>query len=345
VANRQDLRRSSAKPGQVAEKPVPHVTVCACTYRRPDGLQALLEGLAAQRFRAIAAPRIAIVIADNEGSPTARAICEQFQCDSDIALTYVHEPCRGISFARNACLDRLPADSDFFAMIDDDEVPEANWLEELLRMQQATDADVVKGPMLPVYPDRAAPWIEKGGFFGWPSRGYTGTLTELRDGQPIAYADTNNVLVRTAAIRELGVRFHPRLALTGGESGVFFDAIKTAGFRMVYAANAVVRETIPPERATLRYLCRIAYRIGNNRMKRVLLRKDERPGVKRVLRQSMRATGLPAMVSGLGWILISLGSGTWSMDEIAVGVMRAAYGLGRLTSLCGLRYEHYQRDV
>ena len=51
----------------------PDVTVCACTYRRPEGLRALLDGLAAQRFGAISPPRIEAVIVDNEGNAAARA--------------------------------------------------------------------------------------------------------------------------------------------------------------------------------------------------------------------------------------------------------------------------------
>jgi succinoglycan biosynthesis protein ExoM len=318
------------------------VTVCACTYRRPAGLAALLRGLAAQRFLDLPSPRLDVIIADNEGSPEARSLCESSAAAWGLPVTYAHEPRRGISFARNACLDRLAPECDFFAMIDDDEVPEPDWLAGLLEMQQATGADVVKGPVLPVFAGAVAAWIVEGEFFGWPSRDYTGIKTRLSDGQPIRYADTNNVLVRTAIVRRLGLRFDPELALTGGESGVFFAALREVGAQMVFAAKAVTRETIPPERATLSYLCRIAFRIGNNRVKRVRLSATIRPGLKRIVRETARATGLPAMLSGTAHVLGALVPGRWSRVEVAVGALRWAYGLGRLASLLGVRYEHYR---
>ena len=55
------------------------LTVCACTHRRPEGLRALLHGLAAQRFAVLARPRFDVLIVDNEGSEEAHASCEQIR--------------------------------------------------------------------------------------------------------------------------------------------------------------------------------------------------------------------------------------------------------------------------
>ena len=60
-------------------------------------------------------------------------------------VRYLVESRRGISLARNRRLDAVPADADFIAMIDDDERPEPDWLEELLLAQAATAADGVEG--------------------------------------------------------------------------------------------------------------------------------------------------------------------------------------------------------
>ena len=103
----------------------PSIAVCACTYKRPEGLRALLDGLGRQTFADMPRPALHIVIADNEGSKQARQICADFERQSGMTLTYVHEPERGISFARNACLDHIPPACDFFAFIDDDEIPDA----------------------------------------------------------------------------------------------------------------------------------------------------------------------------------------------------------------------------
>ena len=51
------------------------------------------------------------------------------------ALLYYHEPRRGISYARNTCLDHVPHATDFITIIDDDEIPAQDWLEQLLLAQ------------------------------------------------------------------------------------------------------------------------------------------------------------------------------------------------------------------
>ena len=66
-------------------------------------------------------------------------------------MRYVQEPRRGISYARNTCLDHVARDAEFFAMIDDDEVPELDWLEQLLCAQARAGADVVRGAVVPVF--------------------------------------------------------------------------------------------------------------------------------------------------------------------------------------------------
>ena len=63
-------------------------------------------------------------------------------------LRYFCEPHRGILHDTNRCLDSLAPDCDFFAMIDDDEVPGADWLNPLRR------ADVLNG---------FSPWASKPG--------------------------------------------------------------------------------------------------------------------------------------------------------------------------------------
>ena len=85
------------------------ICVCACTYRRPDGLRALLNGFGNQTFAGMPRPSLHVVIADNEGSEQARHICTAFERHSGIPLTYVHEPQRR-HFVRPQCLPRSHPD-------------------------------------------------------------------------------------------------------------------------------------------------------------------------------------------------------------------------------------------
>jgi succinoglycan biosynthesis protein ExoM len=318
------------------------VTVCACTYQRPEGLAALLEGLGRQTFVSLTPPSLSVVIADNEGSEDAREACARFELTCDIPIEYVHEPQRGISFARNACLARLRDDCEFFAMIDDDEIPHPDWLEQLLLMQQRTGADVVQGRVLPELPDGAPAWIARGRYFDWQLRSDEARIAQQQGYADLRRARTNNVLVRHAVVREMGLWFDPRLALTGGEDIAFFEAIHAAGYRIVYAPLACVRDIIPPERTTLDYLWRTWYRVGcNERWKGFHLGKPNASRW-RLLSRRWKRTGTHAFLLGLALLVGNLLRGRASLDYLGEGILLIARGLGRAAGLLGIRYEQYR---
>ncbi|MDZ3835929.1 MAG: glycosyltransferase family 2 protein [Rhodospirillales bacterium] len=326
---------------QSSDKAEPRfVAICACTYRRPEGLAALLAGLARQRFAAERKPALHVVIADNEGSGEVRRICERFRGETGIPLTYVHEPQRGISFARNACLDNLPPDCEVFAFIDDDEVPDPDWVDRLLEAQRRTGADVVQGPVVPVFQPGAPRWLVEGGFLGWPRRNWRGTRPELVEDQDLPEAYTNNVLVRRAAIAGVGLRlrFDPGFALAGGGDSHFFQALHAAGSRIVYAPRAIVRESVPAERATLWYRMRLEYRIAISPLKAKA--RASNGTAPRRLRRLWRDSGMGKLASGIGVLLRSAAS--LDADQAVVGCLRLAYGAGQFARTLGLSYHIYR---
>jgi succinoglycan biosynthesis protein ExoM len=316
------------------------LTVCACTYRRPEGLRALLHGLAAQRFAAESQRVFDIVIVDNEGSAEARAACESIRQETGLEVRYVHEPRRGIPYARNACLEQVAPQAEFFAMIDDDEVPEPDWLEQLLLGQADTAADVVRGAVVPVFPDAAPAWIRCGNFFGWPKPGRAAPA----DGAELASASSNNVLVRIAPVRALGLRFDTTLAFTGGTDALFFRQMKLAGCRIVYAAAARVREIVPPERATFAYLWRAHYKQGCNKVPRKLRLEKKAAGSSRLVRMVAKRTLREGAEIGGGALAVarSLLTGRAGMGQLSAGLLRIAKGLGGLAGLLGVRFAHYR---
>lgn len=320
------------------------IALCACTYRRPDGLRDLLQGLGAQEFAVIRRPDLSVIIVDNEGSETAKEICKEFEQRSCIPTVYAHQPQRGIPQARNTCLDHIDPTCDFFTFIDDDEVPDPDWLEQLLLAQARTGADVVRGPVVPILPDDAPTWIEEGHFFGWPRRHPDTGKSELEDGQEISAAATNNVLVRWPPVREMGLRFDETLGLRSGDDPLFFQHMNLAGYRIVYAANARVRETVPFERASLWYLCRASYRVGSNKLARKLRKKSGSERLsRRILLVTRRVQRESAMIgTGMMKIIGALLAGKWKMVRLAPGILRVAEGLGGFIEVFGIRYDHYR---
>lgn len=284
-------------------------------------------------------PALHIVIADNEGSDEARQICERFRDQFCIPLTYVHEPRRGISFARNGCLNHLPPGCDFFAFIDDDEVPEPDWLERLIEAQHRTGADVVQGQVVPVFAPGAPRWLTNGSFLGWPRRNWRGMLAVIAEDQELPEAYTNNVLVRRSSVADIGLRFDPEFALAGGGDSHFFKTLHAAGCRIVYAPRAVVTELVPPERATLWYRMRLEYRIAISPLKAKPRTAKSRSMLQR-MKRIVRDSGAEKIASGMSCIVQSAAS--LDADRAVVGCLRIAYGAGQCARTVGLSYQIYR---
>jgi succinoglycan biosynthesis protein ExoM len=307
-------------------------------------LAALLEGLARQRFVRRTRPSLTIVIVDNEGGAQARELCDRVRVCSDIPVRYVHEPRRGISHARNRCLDAAVPDCDFIAMIDDDEIPEPDWIEQLLQAQEHSGADVVEGRVVPVFPAGAPDWIVQGRHFGWHHDLNSAHSPGQKVYPELDEARTNNVLIRCAVVRTLGLRFDPRFGLSGGGDVVFFRTIHAAGYRIVYAPDARVRDMIPLERTNLRWLWRRWYRVGANaRFKRPTHRKSN-PSIKRIVMRKWHSSGSAALATGLAILMGSLLRGAIDMGHLAPGIKQVAHGLGQVASAIGIRYEQYRHD-
>lgn len=298
------------------------VAICIATYRRPEGLDRLLAGIAAQEYSA-PAPRVRVVVVDNDaGGEAAAAVVERWRARlPDLVLD--REPRQGISYARNRCLDAA-GEPDFVAFIDDDEVPAVDWLDQLLRVQRAHDADVVRGPVIPRFANRPEPWILDGGFFDRP-RHPTGTEMD------VAY--THNTLLRWAPYgRDL--RFSHRYARSGGSDTHFFTRARRMGARIVWADEAVVEEWNPPERQRLGWLVRRHYRIG---LVRAAL--DTELHLLDAPRRANAAIASLRMVSGA----FRLGRNVRGPRHAQVdAILWFASGVGRVAGLLGLWFEEYR---
>ena len=122
------------------------VTIAICTCRRPAGLARLLNALR----QVDADDAVSIIVVENDERREGAQVCQQLAHGYRWPLRCAIEPRPGISYARNlAVAESLRHMPDAIAMLDDDEWPERQWLRELLRIQRATDADVVGGPVVP----------------------------------------------------------------------------------------------------------------------------------------------------------------------------------------------------
>jgi succinoglycan biosynthesis protein ExoM len=292
----------------------------------------LLGGLDAQVFNDVPAPSICLIVVDNSPQADAAATCSARPWAWP--LHYLHEPRPGISYARNTALAAVPEGTDFIAMIDDDEVPVPNWLEQLLAAQARSGADIVVGPSTPIFAQGTPDWVSASGFFLKPHN-----ARELQDLDPQPPAATCNVLVRASLLGASGRVFDPALALSGGEDKLLFQSLKLSGYRFAWAAHAHVSEWIPPERATLAYMWRESYRRGS--VKYYVKRHLKATSAPRALRMGLRMAvrGLVRIAAGLLGALTRIGYGRAVWVPYALHV---ADSLGTIAGVLRIPNRHYR---
>lgn len=300
------------------------VAVCACTLRRPDGLDRLLAGLAGLRFDRTGRPHLTVIVVDNDAAPSAERVVDDWRPRFPWRLRYHHEARRGLVWARNACLDAVPGDADWIAFIDDDEVPEPRWLDELLKVAAAARAEIVGGPVRPRFEAPVPAWVERGEFFA---------IGPYQDGTPTTFVATNNALVSAAMVRRHGWRFLPIFNLTGGEDQHFFLRAVEEGYRAVTAGDALVWETVPPARTNARWLLRRKFRMGTTLATIDLLRDDS--WASRIVRAGKAAGRIGYGATGLWRVLPDGRAG------LVEALAHIAWGLGGFAGLAGYRYEEY----
>lgn len=235
--------------GQIRE-----ILISVATYRRPHQLRELLDSLRLQQIQP--GRHIRVVVVDNDPDMTAQPVCEAVlrSYSSDLDLHYYHESRPGISYARNEGLRHLGS-ADAVAFIDDDELAEVAWIEQLAQAAEKFSADVVAGPVLPKFPTNAPAWMVRQGWFERPQ--YT-------SGDDVRWPATNNSLVRRCILERLSIPFFdPLYALSGGSDTFFYARCRAAGARIVWSSEAVVSEWIPYSRLSVRWLWRRNVRLGN----------------------------------------------------------------------------------
>ena len=303
------------------------VAVCVPTFRRPQWLARLLEGLDALEFGRAAPPELRVVVVDNDPEGSARESCAEWSGRLRWPLVYRHEPRRGLSHVRNTAIQAArEAGAEWIAFIDDDEVPEPRWLDELLRVQAEHDADVVSGPVPGRFEGAVPEWVRRGGFFD-RARRPTGSRVE--------HSGTGNVLLRASLFDGVESPFDPRFGLAGGEDTHLFLRLAAEGRRMVWADEAVAYETIPESRTRARWILQRGYREANTW---ALCEAELNPSPRTAAVRVAKALGR----IGMGLCLLPLSP--LRGRHAAVRALRHVWwGAGSLAGLAGVRYHEYRR--
>ena len=237
----------------MTESPAPHVCLCVPTFRRPEGLRKLLAHVERLNYAGL----IDVIVVDNDAEGRAgAAVVEQIARTFRFPLTCIVEPRRGQTYAYNrafahAC--RTTPAPEYVAVLDDDEYPDRNWLTEMIRVAGEYGADIVGGPVFPVF-DNPDHWLAKSGFYA-PSRNATGPVSMI-------YGAGNMLIRRSVLELYLDEPFAHAYAFTGGSDYDFFWRCRNDGRSFAWADDAHVFETTPPSRTTVGYVLRRKFRNG-----------------------------------------------------------------------------------
>jgi glycosyltransferase involved in cell wall biosynthesis len=291
------------------------VTVCIPTFKRPKSLKRLLDAIAMLRTDAC----VSVLVADNDAELHAGLdLVQKIAPGYRWPLRAVIAQKRGIAQVRNTLIAHALADrSQFIAMIDDDEWPGAEWIDQFLSCAYATGADVIQGSIL-FGQDAAADGHRD-------IRRPSGLIGMLQG--------AGNLLIRRKVLEQLMPPwFDPAFALTGGEDQEFFVRLMRAGRTFAWSDEAIAYGEVPDTRANLKWLLKRADSIGNSDM-RVLIKHQ--PGGTMIARESLKILAT-LLLSPLAAVILAS-----SPNRRAVPLQKLCRAAGKLTAMFGARYNEY----
>ena len=304
------------------------ISICICTFRRPELLDRLLAALTEQSHDAL---RMEVVVVDNDPAGSAAPVLRDWQAHFPMPLHAVHENTPNIANARNAAVHT--AQGEWVLFIDDDEAPDPDWIRRLVAAQRRYDADAVFAPVLPRYRDDTPAWIRSGDFFN-RRRFATGTVITTKD------ARTGNVLIRRGKLMAVsapdGGPFDAAFGRTGAEDTMLFRDMLAHGARFVWCDEATVSEEVPAQRANLNWLLRRSYRLGQTYVLSEIARLH---GVQRFLRATQ--LGLRALLQLLIAAGVALATLPFSRIMSIRWLRTTLAQCGKLSALAGHRYHEY----
>jgi succinoglycan biosynthesis protein ExoM len=183
---------------------------------------------------------VSLCIVDNDSGESARTVVAEVSRRSRIPIEYLCEAEQNIARARNKAVEN--ARGDFVAFIDDDEIPDDQWLVRLYRTFRQTGADGVLGPVVPSFESPPPQWIVRGRIFERPTN-TTGKVLGWEETR------TGNVLFRRTVFEDSTHRFDLAYG-RGGEDRDFFRRMISSGLTFVWCNEAAVHELIPASRCT-----------------------------------------------------------------------------------------------
>lgn len=228
------------------------VTVSIATYDRVELLRQTLQSCLDQKNDL--GLTYEILVTDNHPTGSAETMVKALAASSPIPIRYQQDRTRNMSALRNVGIKR--ARGDYVAFIDDDEVADADWLDQLMGAIRKTGADIAVGPRLAIFAEGRPPPYDPQArmferIFDLPDHAVIDLVRP--DGKTNYGMGTGNSIFRVATCMTDPEPFDLAFGNAGGEDVEFFVRQFREGRRIVWAANARVTEVVPAHRTEIAY--------------------------------------------------------------------------------------------
>lgn len=288
---------SRARMRAARSTPAPVATVVVATHNRCTLLGRLLVALAQQ----VGAPAFEVVVVDDASSDGTWDELEQGTASSPFPLRPIRVPVnRGPAHARN--LGWRASAADVVCFTDDDCIPVATWLAELLR--RTDQADIVQGRTEP-NPDQ----LDRRGPFSRTM------IVPYEQG----FYETCNIAFRRSVLDRLG-GFDESFRYPFGEDTDLAWRARRSGARTTFATDALVHHEVWPSdlRATFR---------DAKRLEGIVHVTRNHPDLRRQVGWSLFArTSHPAALAALAGLLMVLSRPRSRQAWAVAGLLGVRYG-------------------
>jgi len=237
--------------------PETFISVIACTHRRPQSLDMLLDSLTRQSWNG-GGWELIVVENDTEPSPELADVVKKYE--RILPIMWCLEPIPNLSRARN--LGAQEARGKYLAYLDDDAEAMPGWLEALMTGCREYAPDFCGGPSHPLYRTPKPYWFRD----EWGIVYCYGDVPMKTD-KPLG--GMNFVVKRELALSLGG--FRECLGMAGDKIayGEEVDLMMRArnsnpDLTVVYLPEVAVRHEIRPEKMTIRWCLRSAWAIGRD---------------------------------------------------------------------------------
>ena len=218
------------------------VSIIVPTFRRPKGLKNALESLKEQQS---GDKPLEIVITDNDPDGSAKLYVNAFAATCDFPVVYVHAKIPDVANARNEALK--VARGRYLAFLDDDQLAEENWLEELLDVMHNHDAGLA---FCPTHAQSDVKLKFKAQCLEFFAR----DIDKNTPGPVNEFFGCGNSILDLQKCDLPSPPFSPETNETGGEDDLLFSLLQAQGSIIVWTAKTYAKENVEDWRMSHKYI-------------------------------------------------------------------------------------------